>query len=197
MPFALTSLIKKTEEDKELLNQILSSFSCELDKDIENFLQNKAVQFEELSKARTYLICSQKQVESENFCLDQLNIYGYFSLALKVLSIPDDFSNRKRMEIDGLSAKIYGKPINDFPCYLIGQLAKNSNIDINAISGDELLQSALNIISNAVKAVGGRYVMIECHNNDKLINFYKRNGFVKISNVFDKDNEMLQMIRKI
>lgn len=40
-------------EDK-VLTELLSSFSCAKDADIESFLHNKAVNFEKLSKSRTY-----------------------------------------------------------------------------------------------------------------------------------------------
>ncbi len=50
-------MIEATKEDERLLRQILSSFSCNKDEDIENFLHSRAVEFESLSKARTYLIC--------------------------------------------------------------------------------------------------------------------------------------------
>ena len=49
-------LMKEIGEGKEL-DKLLSSFSCEMDKDIEIFLHKRAVEFEKLSKARTYLIC--------------------------------------------------------------------------------------------------------------------------------------------
>lgn len=61
-------MIKKTGEDNELLSQILSSFCCEQDEDIENFLRNRAVEFEKLSKARTYLICDESQMHHCNNC---------------------------------------------------------------------------------------------------------------------------------
>ena len=38
--------------------------------------------------------------------------------------------------------------------------------------------------------VGGRFVLIECNENEKLIDFYNRNGF----EVLQKD-ELVQMIR--
>ena len=49
MPIALSSLIEATKEDEGLLRQILSSFSCNKDEDIENFLHSRAVEFESLS----------------------------------------------------------------------------------------------------------------------------------------------------
>lgn len=189
--------MKETEEDRDLLTQVLSSFSCVQDKDIENFLHNRAVEFEQLSKACTYLICDEEQLTAEDFCLDQLTIYGYVSIALKILSVPDEMSNRKRKELDGLSAKIHGEQIKDFSCYLIGQLSRNSNVAHDSLSGADLLQAAYDVIAAAVDAVGGRYVMIECHENTKLVDFYSANGFEEVSHVADENHPMVQMIKKI
>lgn len=66
-------------------------------------------------------------------------IYGYISLALKILTVPAFVSNRMRKELDGFNAKIYGQQISDFPCYLIGQLSKNSSMKTNPVSGKDLL----------------------------------------------------------
>ena len=62
-------MIEATKEDEGLLRQILSSFSCNKDEDIENFLHSRAVEFESLSKARTYLICDENQLMETNFLL--------------------------------------------------------------------------------------------------------------------------------
>ena len=197
MPIALSSLIKVTEENNELLSRILSSFSCERDEDIENFLHSRAVEFEKLSKARTYLICDEEQISKEEFYLDQLKIYGYVAIALKILSVPEEWSNRKRKELDGLSAKIHGEPIKDFSCYLIGQLSRNSKVSHDSISGKDLLQMAYDVIAAAVDAVGGRYMMIECREEKKLVDFYLANGFEEIQRSSDGTHIMVQMIRKI
>lgn len=122
---------------------------------------------------------------------------GYFSLALKVLSVPDIFSNNKRKNIDGLSAKIHGEKIKDFPCYLIGQLSRNSTVDKAKISGDKIVEYALSIIKSAMCDVGGRAVMVECRNRKKLVNFYRNNGFEVVDNIPDGDDEMIQMIQVV
>ena len=54
-----------------------------------------------------------------------------------------------------------------------------------------------NIIGEAVKLVGGRNILVECHNDKKLIQFYLDNGFDKISQVPDENQTMIQMIRRI
>ena len=197
MPLALKTLIDLTQDDQDILTRILSGFSCEKDKDIEFFLHHRAVEFEQLSKARTYLICDENQISGEDFSLEQLTVYGYLSLALKVLSVPEETSNRVRKELDGLSAKIHNEPIGDFPCYLIGQLSRNSAVSKTALSGSELIQIACDIIAAAVQAVGGRYIMIECHDDEKLLRFYANNHFKEIARVPDAGIPMIQMIRKI
>ena len=103
-------LINEMKEGNEL-SELLSSFSCEKDEDIEYFLHNRAIEFEKLSKARTYLVLNQEQLENKE---KHLTIYGYISLALKILSVPQDMSNRMRKELDGFSAKIHGEQISDF-----------------------------------------------------------------------------------
>ena len=137
--------MKMAEGTPEVLNRILSAFLCKKDKDIEYFLHHKAVEFEQLSKSRTYIICDQQQIMDTDFCLEQLQIYGYVTMAIKVLTLQDEISNRKRKEIDGLSAKIHGKPIKYFPCYLIGQLARNSDVPDDSISGESLLHIAYDV----------------------------------------------------
>ena len=192
MAVPLQTLINNLEDS--VLTEFLSSFSCAQDEDIENFLHSKAVEFETLSKARTYLVIDASDLEAGK---EQPTIYGYISLALKILTVPQTASNRFRKELDGLSAKIHGQQIRDFPCYLIGQLSKNSNIRENPISGKNLLDTAFDIIASAAEAVGGRYMMIECRDREKLLQFYRRNGFTEIDRIPDEDIPMVQMIRKI
>ena len=178
------------------MEEILAGFHCAQDKDIEYFLHKRAVEFEKLSKARTYLVCDENQFLNADFSLEKLVVYGYVALAIKILSVPKDTSNRVRKELDGLSAKIHGDVISDFPCFLIGQLAKNSSVTTDSMTGNILLQQAYSIVDNAVNAVGGRYILIECQDNAKLINFYNDNGFSEIARIPDGERAMVQMIRK-
>lgn len=111
--------------ESDELNRWLSSFICEKDRDIEDFLHTKAIKYEELSKSRTYFIVDEEQLiqlikkkeENQVVNMSDLIMYGYFSLALKVLSVPEQLSTNQRKNIDGLSAKIHGEVISDFPCY--------------------------------------------------------------------------------
>lgn len=193
MLIPLKTLIDESEEEKVTL--FLDKFKCQKDEDIESFLKSKAIEFEHLSKARTYLICDENELENSN--ISELMIYGYISVALKILTVPENTSNRVRKKIDGFSAKSRGQVIDDFPCYLIGQLSKNSDVKENELTGKDLLEFANSVIAASINAVGGRYVMIECKNADKLIKFYKENDFHEIAMIPDYENPMVQMIRKV
>ena len=192
MVIALKSLIHKLEPDPRLLQQILNTFLCEQGSDIASFLHSRAVEFERLSKARTYLIVDEISLKQGTF-----TILGYFSIALKTLSIPETLSNRARKELDGFSGKIHGEPIQNIPCYLIGQLARNSLTDAKTLPGNAIFGLAYGTIAAAVNLVGGRYLMIECRNIESLIRFYKDNLFTEIARISDGTVPMVQMIRKI
>lgn len=173
----------------EIIANVLGKFSCAKDADIENFIRNKAVEFEGLFKSRTYLLCDEEALVNNEW-----NILGYFSLSLKTLILPEDMSIRARKEIDGYRGKIHGIPIREVSCYLIGQLARNDSISRDVISGIELLKAALDVVRIAHGAVGGRYVMIECHDNKNLLEFYSNNGFKVFKKDTNNDN-MVQMIK--
>lgn len=174
-----------------MIPEIVNSFFCAKDADIESFIRTKAVEFEKLYKSRTYLIC-----DSDKLAKGEFLIAGYFSLSLKALVLPDDMSIRTRKELDGYRGKIHGAPIREIPCYLIGQLSKNLAIDSDGISGIKILEEAFKVLDEANKSVGGRYVMVECHNNQKLLDFYQTNGFKIFSG--DTDGEgMIQLIRPV
>lgn len=158
-------------------------------------MYNRAIEFEFLSKARTYLVCDGEALKNQG----KLIILGYFSLSLKTLSIPDGVSNRKRKELDGFNAKMHGEPIREVPCYLIGQLGKNSALtkEEQTLSGSKLIDLAISVVMTAVESVGGRYVMVECHDRQALIDFYNQNGFKKISSVEFEGIPMIQLTRKL
>jgi hypothetical protein len=186
--------MSELDEEREL-KPLLATFRCCQDEEIEQFLHGRAVEFEKLSKSRTYLVCDEEELQSKN--INQLTIYGYISLALKILTVPPNVSNRIRKEIDGFSSKLHGEQISDFSCYLIGQLSRNSNVQPDNLSGRQILSFAEDVISTAVEAVGGRYMMIECRDEEKLIKFYSDNHFIEISRIPDRQQAMVQMIRKI
>ena len=69
----------------------------------------------------------------------------------------------------------------------------NSNVKSEGISGKQLIDFASDIIATSVEAVGGRYMMIECRDEEKLIQFYKDNYFSEVARIPDENQPMVQM----
>ena len=113
----LSELLSGTE-DAEQLHRILSDFSCPYNKDVEDFLHTKAIEFTRQGYSATYLIFASYQ--------NHPVLVGYFALAPKFFHI-----NLKN------TSKTLGKRIRKFARYdegmkrhlvssiLIGQLGKN------------------------------------------------------------------------
>lgn len=166
----LCELLSETEH-ADHLQRILSDFSCPYNKDVEDFLHTKAVEFTRQGYSSTYLIFASYR--------SHLVLVGYFALAYKYFHI--DLKN---------TSKTLGKRIRKFARYdegmkchlvssiLIGQLGKNYTDGHNAlIRGDELLKIACDTVREAQRIAGGRLVYLECEDVPALIRFYEENGF--------------------
>lgn len=152
--------------------EILNNYRCELNKDVEYFLKEKAIEFSKQDLSRTYIVMSQYK--------DKDVIVGYFAIANKTTNVKKvKLSDTKRKKL--LKFAIFDKESKSYNVTLplIGQLGKNyyNNYD-KLISGDILLKLACDKIKEAQKLMGGRFVYLECEDKSKLVEFYESNGFV-------------------
>lgn len=143
------------------------------------FLANKAVLFEESRKTRTFLIIDK----------DFNKIHAYFSLALKSVLINKEVSNTTKKHIGGMF-----KADSHFATLLIGQIGRCDSVHKVVLPGKTILNKCLSVINDVTRLVGFRTVLIECENNQKLIEFYTLNGFKYLQKCND-DTNMIQMIR--
>ena len=152
--------------------EILKEYKCELNKDVEYFLREKAIEFSKQDISRTYIVMSQHKGKDV--------IVGYFAITNKVTNIKKvTLSETKRKRL--LKFAIYDKESKSYSIALplIGQIGKNYNNDYNKlITGDILLKLACDKIKDAQELLGGRFVFLECEDKSKLEEFYESNGFV-------------------
>lgn len=168
---SLTEMLEQVGEER--VKGILSCFSSPLNKDVEQFLRSKAIEFSKSGVAQTHLIFTSYKGE--------LVLIGYFTLATKFI-IATKNSLSKTLQKRILKFAKYMPEIKGYVLTtpLIGQLGKNyQNGYDKLISGDELLKMACDKISLIQYEIGGRYAYLECEDKPKLIEFYKRNGFVE------------------
>ena len=162
---------------EERIDNILSSYSCPLNPDVEYFLKSKAKEFSKQKIASTYLIFTSYKEEPI--------LTGYFTLAQKTLVIP-----KKKISSESFKKRVnkFGEFNHDLNGYvmslqLIAQLGKNFSQNYNRlISGDELLKIACDQVSEIQSLSSGKFTYVECEDVEELINFYSSNGFRRIAN---------------
>lgn len=194
----LKDILNDDSLGESVAQNVLSSFSCPLNPDVEYFLRHTAIEFSKQGISSTYLIMASYK--------DNYVLCGYFTLANKVFCIErDSLPNRNwkhRMAKFGQFDKSIQRYTISAP--LIGQLGKNYTNDYNKlITGDELLKLALDKIREMQYIVGGKIVYLECEQKEKLIDFYKSNGFVDFGmRALDRDEtdklsgeSLVQMLR--
>lgn len=168
--------LDKNEEGyigEEYLYDLLSDFSCPKNPDVENFLLRSAVEFTKKDQSVTYLV----------FDSQDASLVGYFSLSIKPISVHlSDISKTMAKKLSRIS--VLDKETNSYTmsAYLIAQLGKNYSLPKEKqISGDILLNFAMEIISDFKYSVGGIVEFLECLDNEFLLKFYTRNNFKKFA----------------
>lgn len=158
-------------KDTEQVKDFLSNFSCPRNADVEDFIQNKAINFSLQGLAAVWIVFTSYREE-------YVPVW-YFALSNKYFHIDTDkLSSKYRRQIRkfGNFDSEINKYIVNAP--LIGQLGKNYTNDYGKlITGNELLDMACNTVKEAQWLIGGRLVYLECEDIPSLIKFYTQNGF--------------------
>lgn len=176
------------------LKDILSEFSCKKNPDVEKFLKEQAIDFTKKNQSVTYLVISN----------DDLSLLGYFTLVIKPITIYDKrLSKTIIRKISRVSELNESDGTFYLSAYLIAQLGKNFTNGLNdKITGEQLLQSALETIKELQFRVGGMVVFLESTPENKLIQFYQnQNNFMlfnsKKTKVNSSDTSTLIQLLKI
>lgn len=196
----LDDLLNKSDYEEEDIKKLLFSFETISSKyapgseDVQDFLHNKAIQFEKIGLSRTTLVMSTYRGQSF--------LAGYFSISPKPLVINKKnfgkLSSSLKKRLMGIGHKTE-QDNYQIPSFLIGQIGKNYNeIARNAksISGKDLLKIVSEKIKEAHKLVGGRIVYLECEDYGKIKDFYTENGFKEIEE-FKSINDLCIFIKDI
>ena len=170
---------------EQKFNSAVNDFSCPLNLDVEHFISHTAILNQRIGISRTYLVYA--LTDSSQI------LVGYYSLALQVLDLDRINSKSLRKKITGFKRENkLGAAV-----YLIGQMGKNFHNNANQlISGKDLFLLAMQDILKAQQAVGGRIVVVECKNDDKLRKFYEETLGFQLIDAAD-DESMLKYMTMI
>ena len=135
--FVHVNLKEMTKElGEEGVSEILSSFSCPINSDIEKFIKKNAIMFSKQGIAQTHLIFSQYK--------DKIRLIAYYTLANKCFVIPSTCTSKTlRRKLNKFGQRNVGLNEYIITAPLIAQIGKNYNDNLNKlITGNELLQMA-------------------------------------------------------
>lgn len=171
----LKDMIETLGEDR--VKSILANFSCEVNKDVEYFLRQKAVEFAKQGLSETQLVYY-KDDSGEN---EALKLVGYYTLAQKTITISKNaLSNSLRKRIHKFATYDFEAKKYTLPVILIGQLGKNYADGNNQyITGDELIELAFNSVETVQRIIGGKAIYLESEEKEYLLDFYQSKSFVQ------------------
>ncbi len=175
-----------------MLVRVLSGFSCPKNPDVEHFLKNSAIEFTKKSQSVTYLV----------FSVESKELLGYFTLALKPLSVRGEtISNTMKRKLLRIGELDKNSDTYTMSAYLIAQLGKNYTNGVNdKIAGKDLVELAWTVIEDAQYMLGGTVTFLEAENEEKLLSFYRNNRFSQFDTrqtAVDEDesHELVQLLR--
>ena len=173
---------------EEQLTEVLNEFSCPINPDVEHFLIHNAIEFTKKDQSVTYLVFTQ----------DNAELAGYFSVAIKPISIlTASLSKNMCKKISRVSVLDEATNTYTASAYLIAQLGKNFALPSERrIDGNALLDFALNNVLRAKYFWGGVVEFLECEDKEPLLRFYMNNGFKVFNSRITKDNIKLYQLLK-
>lgn len=171
------------EKGEDFCREILSSFSCPLNRDVERFLTKRsAIDFAKQGVSQTFLVYASYRKENV--------LCGYFTIANKYIVVnKHSVSSTLRRRLKRFAMLSAAKDDLVIMAPLIAQLGKNYTNDYNKlITGDELLKMSEDQIRQAQKIIGGKVAYLECEDTARLKAFYTDNGYVEFGKRrLDKD----------
>ncbi|CRF40964.1 hypothetical protein [Helicobacter ailurogastricus] len=174
MLVSLSELLATPGVDRSDIEVSLKGFRCSKNLELQDFLHNKALKLEISHHTRTYLLLSKQEERIE----------GFFSLALNIL----ETRGLSKTLIKKLSTS-HNAHLERLPCIVLGQLGKD---DRSTIQGSEILQCAIAMIEEGRKYFGGKFVLLDSINVEKVLNFYRQHLFEALP---IDNNKFIKMVR--
>ena len=172
--------------------RMISDFSCPKNPDVEQFLKKSCVEFTKKNQSVTYLVHD----------MEDGALVAYFTIALKPLTVRDEtVSNTVKKKIKRISEFDEQTKSYTMAAFLIAQLGKNyTNGAYRRITGSELLEIAWSVVEDIRYMGGGMVVFLETNNEEKLLSFYRDNGFRQFDTRqtapdTDEPHELVQLLR--
>lgn len=189
--YAVTNILDLMDAiGEEELQNLLSSFSCPKNIEIETFVRKNAIEFAKRKMSITYFVID-----------DNSRIVAMFALthkAVQVMSNELSSSVRKKLQryaqMDAETGEL------TLSAFLIGQFGKNFQYtDMPSMVGNQLMTAAFEILQHVQREIGGGVVYLECEEKPQLLNFYQNedNRFKPFGERFSENENVkyIQLLR--
>lgn len=172
---------------EQILTDMLSGFSCPVNPNVEKFFKENAVEFTKKNQSVTYLV----------FSKEDATLVGYFTLAVKPITVNSTIiSNTTKRKLLRVGQIDEDNQELHLAAYLIAQLGKNFTNDANdKITGQQLLEIAIDEVKESQFKIGGIVVFLEAENNPKLRQFYVQENNFKEFGVRKDEETLVQMLK--
>lgn len=160
------------------LQTAFSSFKCEKDEDIERFLTEYVIDYENKNVCRTFFVMDEKYPGE---------ILGYFSIGLNVMHFDEQLDIKEAYE----GINLYEDGFR--PIYKLFMFGKNSLYPNAVKMADYFNKELLGYLKETQEYVGGELMYIDCE--PQLKAYYTSLGFTYYDDV--PKHNLIRMIRKI
>ena len=194
----IQDMLKAIGEEK--LSKLLSDFSCPLNREVEDFVRNKSIDFAQRKLSITYLVMKRTN-EDKNI------LVGIYTLSHKAIEITNsNISNTTRKKLLRYAALDKDTNKYNISAFLIAQFGKNNAVPKNyavedgkTISGNELMDLTFELLKHVQYCVGGGVVYLDCENVVKVLDFYQ-NGCNRFKIFGERESDVdqkryLQLLR--
>jgi GNAT superfamily N-acetyltransferase len=164
----------------ELTPELIDScdaFSCEKDKDIEQFFKSEYAQYSSQLLGKSYCFITNVPGEEKIVCA-----FTVSNSSIKVDNLPSKKRNRLNRKIPNSKRK------SQYPAVLVGQLAVFDEFHGSNI-GTELMDFIKSWFIDPLNKTGCRYVIVDAVNHEKVLQYYQDNGF---DFIFSSDEEEIK-----
>lgn len=167
---------------EEAVQNALQNFTCPINPEIEQFAQNRAVDFSKRKMSITHIILDEKS-----------QIVAYYTLAHKPSSVPVALlSNSSKKKLERYAKLDEKTEAYEVSAFLLAQFGKNKAVEAE-ISGNLMMEMALDTLKTVQHEVGGGVVFVECEDKKELLQFYQNdsNRFLEYGERFSETEHVL------
>lgn len=163
------------------LLEIIASFSCGVNPEIEKFIKERAIDFAKRRLSITYLVTD----------VDDGEFLGYFTLTHKAILLNGEgFSKTMQRKLTRYSR--LDKQTGNYmaSAFLLAQFGKNYGVDGGKrISGTDLMELVRDILVDVQRRIGGGIVYLDCEDKAGLVAFYEKEGFNRFDERFSQEDD--------